>query len=383
VTSHPAQYTAPFFRHLTGRPELDITVLYCSSLGVSDTAPSMDNFGRKVVWDIDLVSGYRWKVMGSPIPANPQNRWTMLGTGLIRELMSARYDLVVIYGWAYPANWVAFLLCRTRKIPFLLYGDTNVRDPGALLAAPLRRPVLGRLCRAAAGALYTGAFNRDFYVQHGMPSDRLWFSPYAVENERFALGSRQRARERLQLCERVCYILFAGTLIPRKRPLSLVDAVAALQSEGRSAGLVFAGSGELEGEIRDRIAKLGVADAHMLGFVNQHALPEVYAAADALVLPSAKDPRATVVNEAMAAGLPVIVSSGTGVWGAGDLVEHGRDGFVFETDDADGLLRACRAVLDPELRNRMGSAAADRIKDWSFDTAADGWVEAARAVANR
>lgn len=384
LSSHPTPYTAPFFRRLHESGALDLTVLYCSAFGTTLDSRPMRNFGRTVVWDIDPFGGYRSKVLASRVRAHPQRRWTMLGLSMLRELTADRYDLVVVFGWAFPAHWLAFALCRRRGIPFLLYGDTNVRDAGSFVPTAIRFPLMSGLCAGAAGALYTGTFNRDFYIRHGMDPDQLWFSPYAVDSPRFASGDRAGTREALGLREGVCYFLFVGTLLPRKRPLSLLAAVADLQKRGRRVGAIFVGTGELELAMRAQIADTGISDVHMLGFVNQTGMPDVYAAADVLVLPSSRDPRGTVVNEAMAASTPVVVSTGTGVWGPGDLVTDGSEGHVYPDGDQDALVDACDALTDPDHRAQMSRAASKRAQEWSFDAGVRGWeAAAARLVAGR
>ena len=180
--------------------------------------------------------------------------------------------------------------------------------------------------------------------------------------------------------ERV-YLLFVGSLSERKRPLMLLSALGELQRRGHKVGLLVAGTGELQAEIRQKVATAGLQDVHLLGFVNQAELPQMYAAADVFVLPSRRDPHALVVNEAMAAGLPVIISTGTGLWGPGDLVAHGEAGLVFEADNVEALTAACEALLDPATRERMGSNARRRITELSYETAVQGWVEAAETVA--
>jgi glycosyltransferase involved in cell wall biosynthesis len=124
---------------------------------------------------------------------------------------------------------------------------------------------------------------------------------------------------------------------------------------------------------RERARAATSADVRVLGFVNQLDLPRVYAAADVFVLPSLKDPRATVVNEAMASGLPPIVSEGTGVWGVGDLVRHGQEGYVVPVGGIEPLVDACRRLIDPSTRAAMAQASRSRVELWSYETAVDGW----------
>ena len=312
--------------------------------------------------------------------AHPERRLSLLNLGVVSELRTGRYDLMVVFGWAFPVNWVAFLVADLIGLPFLLFGDTDVRDPGSVRFPLVRRLALASLCRRAAGALYAGTFNRDFYIRHGMNPERLWFAPLSVDNDLFAHGDGRRGRVERRLREDLTYFLFVGTLIERKRPDAVLSAIAELQRGGDPVGLILAGSGPLEPDLRCMAKSLGLRDVHFLGFVNQRDLPQVYAAADVLVLPSQRDPRGTVVNEAMAAGLPVVVSSGTGVWGPGDLVRNGREGFVVPVDDHGALVRACCRLKGQAVRARMGGAARRRVEGWSYRVAAEGWVRAVEAV---
>ena len=115
------------------------------------------------------------------------------------------------------------------------------------------------------------------------------------------------------------------------------------QLGGQPAEVVFAGSGELEPELRQIAADASVR-AEFMGFVNQSELPAVYGAADLLVLPS--DGRETwglVVNEAMACGVPAVVSDAVGC--APDLVEPGATGAIFPLGDVAALATAIETVL--------------------------------------
>ncbi len=376
----PVQYLAPLFARLSRESTIDLTVLYLSAVGTTHSAATLSQFDRRVVWDIDLLSGYKSKFVPNPVEANPSRRWSLLNPALIREIRPARCDVLVSFGWAFPANWLAVMLARLWHIPFLLLTDTDVRDQGLSRHPTMRRLVLEWLCRHAAGALYTGTFNRDFYIRHGVVPSKLWFSPWCVDNDRFQAARREEGRAELGLHEDVCYFVTVGTLIERKRPLLAVEAVAALQQEGKSVGLILAGSGYMEAELKERIRELGVKHVLFLGFVNQARLPKIYAAADVLLLASRRDARATVVNEAMAAGRPVVVSSGAGVWGPGDLVKHGREGLIFDADNFAELVAACRTITDAGLRHRMGEAAWERVQEWSYETAAVGWRQAMAAV---
>src|SRR5262245_27881333 len=103
---------------------------------------------------------------------------------------------------------------------------------------------------------------------------------------------------------------------------------------------------------------------------------------DVFVLPSSFDPRATVVNEAMASGLPVIVTDRCGP--AGDIVRHGDNGFVFAFGDVDALAAHLDALAgDPALRERMGARSREIIAGWDYRAGVDGVKQALRAIEER
>jgi glycosyltransferase involved in cell wall biosynthesis len=119
-----------------------------------------------------------------------------------------------------------------------------------------------------------------------------------------------------------------------------------------------------------------MANATLLGFRNQSELPAIYAAADVLVLPSDRQETwGLVINEAMAAGLPVIASDAVGC--VPDLITPGVTGDRFPTGDVDALAAALRALIDDPTRGpRMAAGAVARISEYSAGRAAAGVMEA-------
>jgi glycosyltransferase involved in cell wall biosynthesis len=143
------------------------------------------------------------------------------------------------------------------------------------------------------------------------------------------------------------------------------------------AAVLFLGNGELRDEM-ERFARERGLSVHFAGFINQTELPKHYAMADVFVLPSLDDPRATVVNEAMASGLPVVISDRCGP--IADIVQHGDNGFVFAAGDAATLSRQLDTLAaDPELRARMAARSREIIGTWDYSRGVTGVLEAVRA----
>ena len=123
---------------------------------------------------------------------------------------------------------------------------------------------------------------------------------------------------------------------------------------------------------------------HLLGFVNQTRVPQAYGASDILALPSTYDPRGTVVNEAMACDLPIVISNMVGLWGDGDIVREGENGFVVPVDDIDRLAGVLDALAsDSDLRARMVARSLEIISTWNYHRDVEGVLTALRATVPR
>src|SRR5205823_1212632 len=134
--------------------------------------------------------------------------------------------------------------------------------------------------------------------------------------------------------------------------------------------------GPLRPEVEAAIRRLN-APVRLCGFLNQSAIPDAYAAADALVLCSEGETWGLVVNEAMAAGLPAVVTDRVGC--ADDLVRDGETGYVFPCGAVPALAAILgRCAADPPALNRLGKAARGLVADYSVARAAEGALEALR-----
>src|SRR5439155_24285341 len=145
--------------------------------------------------------------------------------------------------------------------------------------------------------------------------------------------------------------------------------------------LVLLGDGPLRPEVDRLIGELGLTGAvHLPGFQQYPDQPAFYGRAGAFVHASTSEPWGLVVNEAMAAGLPILVSDRCGC--APDLVADGVNGFTFAPQDharLAGLMS--RIAADPDRRAAMGRASRARIGQWGPERFADGfWAAAAAAT---
>ncbi|SEN79871.1 Glycosyltransferase involved in cell wall bisynthesis [Rhodospirillales bacterium URHD0017] len=368
LISHPIQYYAPIFRELAKR--CDLTVFFAHRQTAEQQARA--GFGVAFDWDIDLLSGYDSRFLTNVARQPSTDRFAGCDTpGIAEEIARGGFDAFIVPGWALRSYWQAVRACRRRGVPVLVRGDSQLggqRNNAIRIAKAL---AFSQLLRRFDGFLYVGQRNREYLLHYGVPAERLFFSPHCVDNDAFAAASsgirRPEGRRR---------VLFVGKLIGRKHPADLLHAVARLRD--KSLQIAFAGAGELESELR-KIAAASSVDADFMGFVNQSELPAVYASADLLVLPSdGQETWGLVVNEAMACGVPAVVSD---VVGCGpDLIEAGRTGEMFAFGDTAPLAAAIRNVLsfDPEQTRRHLAA---KMAVYSPARAAGAVVDAATTLA--
>jgi glycosyltransferase involved in cell wall biosynthesis len=387
VTTHPIQYYAPWFRFLATRPNLDVRVFYLWDFGV--TTQTDRGFGQAIQWDVPLLDGYPLEF----VPNRSQQPGTHYFWGIDNPELPGRLDkfnpdAVLLMGYNY-ASFLRQLLASNRwwgrrEVPLLLRGDSHRLVPRKGPKEWLRRFLIAALFRRFRAFLVVGSANRAYYRHHGVPEKKLFFSPHAIDNDRFCAARPQAIVDarawkwELGIADNDRVVLFAGKFENKKRPQDLVDAFQRAAVPGTS--LLLVGSGDLEPALRQQAGSS--RNIYFAPFQNQSLMPRTYAAADVVVLPSqgSGETWGLCINEAMCLAKPVIVSSHVGC--ARDLVVPGRNGLVFEAGDVDGLAACLRQSLAyPDQLERWGQASQELVQSYSYLRATEGleaalsWIE--------
>jgi len=169
-------------------------------------------------------------------------------------------------------------------------------------------------------------------------------------------------------------LLCVGRLIERKGQQHLVEAVRRLTSEGIDVTLELVGTGDAETALKAQVRKLGLEESvRFRGYMPREEIGASYAAAHVFVLASYNEGMSVATLEAMAAGLPSVVTQ-TG--GTAELVEEGVSGLTFRRADVDTLVGHLRRLaLDRGLARRMGTASRSRAAGFTWDAAAVRYLE--------
>lgn len=378
ILSHPIHYYVPLFKLLGKCSDIDVTVLYCSDAGVrEDYCPEL---GRNYRFDTPLLDGYGYRFIHntSPFPSI-FNFWGLINPGLIGEIRRGRFDAVMVMGWAHFSMLLAVAGARLSGTAVLMHGDSAPLYPLPWLKRTAKRIILRTLFRFVDAYLVCGTLNGQFYSQYGAERERMFLAPWSVDNEFFIRESdRHRMewadhRRQLGLGPNQTVFIFVGKIVERKRPFELVQAIEQLSVEGEAVSLLIIGDGPDRRRIEEYVAQRRLEFIRFLGFVNQSEMPKYYSLSDVFVLPSEKDPRGTVTNEAMACGLPIVISDRVGVWGEGDIVRHDDNGYVFPFGRHDLLVEYLRDLArNKEKRVAMGQRSREIIKGWSHEVFVSG-----------
>jgi len=235
------------------------------------------------------------------------------------------------------------------------------------LVRAIRNVVLKAVLRKATKVLCIGSAAIEAYRQLGTIPEKLVLLPYICDTKRYGAPDVRQVAEirQQQALEGKTVFLFSGALIERKGPDVLLEAFAGLARERSDVALVVLGEGPMRAGLEDS-PDGPVRDAvRFVGHVKQADLPAWFAAADVFVFPSRHDGWAVVINEACAAGLPIITTGAVGA--AHDLVIDEENGYVLARDDVKEFAEKMRYLADnPRLARRYGERSRQLVEKFSL-----------------
>ncbi|MGH8107790.1 MAG: glycosyltransferase family 4 protein [Arenimonas sp.] len=365
LSTHPIQYQTPIWRGLATKAEVPFKVFFMSDQGIK--ASFDPGFNRHLAWDIDLLDGYPHEFLSVVTGAKQDGfGWLKLKPGFGAMLKAQGVKVLWVQGWQVMAYWQAIREAKKAGIKVWLRGESNLRSNKGGLKQSLKWLVLKRLLNKVDYFLTIGKANEAFYRRLGYRQNQFISAPYCIENKRFRdqadklLPERASLRAQWGIPEDAFCFLSVGKFIPKKRPLDIVAALAKLQQQfpQKKMHMLWVGTGELSDELHaacdiryedgkvfpeNRQSRKPVAS--FAGFLNQSGISRAYVAADALVLPSdAKETWGLVTNEAMASGLPCVVSAEVGC--ADDLILPNFPEFCYPMGDIEGLVASMARMVE-------------------------------------
>ena len=386
INSHPIQYFAPLYKHLNSSGQLNITCLYCSNIGMRGEVDP--DFNVKLKWDIDLLSGYNYKFMGSRASKRtPRGFWSLIVPEVWLEIRNGDYDAIWLHGYNFAVSWIALFAAKSKGIPVFLRGETHLELKKTAVTKCLHNYILKHVFRIIDGFLVIGTKNREYYESLGVGSDKLYDVPYTVDNDRFIKDSEisrdegKLIKSKYNIPENIPIILFASKFMKRKHPEQVLEAANILQKKGYRFSVLMIGSGEMESELKNLVKDYRLENVVFGGFINQSELPKIYGVSDIFVLPSESEPWGLIVNEVMCSGKPIIVGNEVGC--AQDLVQDGVNGYRVNVQNTVQIADAIEKYLsEPEKIHEMGKKSYEIIKDWNYERCNTGLIQALNKCVN-
>jgi glycosyltransferase involved in cell wall biosynthesis len=346
-------------------------------------------FGRissEYAWAPTDVGGAFRRVVLSERPIESHNLFTRIK--LIKEALEGlRPDVLVVCGYGVTGMGVALQWARSSEnsVPIVMLSDSTAFD---FKRKASKEFVKRRVISQCASALVAGSPHRAYMRDLGMPDERIFQGYDVVDNSFFERATRQirlakvAGGGKIELPNK--FFLTSARFLPRKNLSNIIISyhkyVNCVPSEPFS--LVILGDGYLRGKLQAQVARLELSKLVFFEGFKQYAdLPRYYGLASAFILASFEETWGLVVNEAMASGLPVIVSERCGC--AQDLVQNGVNGYTFDPYDVDSLLKLmCSVSSDDCDRHAMGCASQEIIKRFSPDIFATGLAKAIEVAAS-
>lgn len=301
------------------------------------------------------------------------------------RLEQIRPDAVSVPAYSEPEAQAALLWARDRHRIAVVMAESRREDVRRLpIREGLKRAIVSEFDAALAG----GSPQARYIHELGIPHQRI-FTPYDVVDNEFFSKRADEARINPSTFKHLRGVpsgrrvfLACGRFIERKNFANLIRAYRQYVEgtpEGDPWTLVIIGDGPERRELEALAATVGPRGTITLaGYLSGADIAAYYGLADVFVHPATVEQWGLVVNEAMAAGLPILASTGVGA--VEDLVSDGENGFTFAPHDPRAIARAMQRISSSEAeRDLMGRISQNRIASWSPDHFARGLWNAVAA----
>lgn len=346
VTNLPSPYRVDFFNELGKKT--DLTVCYERKKSSERNEKWINKAGR--TYKEVYISA---KTLGVD---------RSIGTGIIKELRK-KYDYVIISGWSSPSVMLAIIYCQIHNIPYIMEDDGGLINPNGEKHKFIKRLLLRKL----VAYFTTTSENIVVMNQLGVKQDKLYKYPFSsvmkrdIEDGFLKKEDVNNIRQSLGIKEKNV-ILAVGQFIDRKGFDVLIKAFSKMPED---CGLYFVG-GKPTKQYLDIVEQYNIANVHFIDFMEKEKLKSYYAAADIFVHPTREDIWGLVINEALAAGLPVIT---TNRCGAGlELIKNNENGFLVNVEDIDELYEKMQTILyNKDLKQKMEKNAVEVIKNYTVE----------------
>jgi len=292
------------------------------------------------------------------------------------------YDLVLLLEYSRPIAIKLIIKCKHKKVPYVLNCDGQMLTPhGSFLADIVKK----YLVKGASGYLASGKHAKEYFLRYGAKEDRIYYHKFTSLNKTDILSKplnkdeKTELRKKLQLPTDGKIAVAVGRFIPLKRYDVLIELWKDMPEKDY---LLLIGGGSEKQKYEEIIARHNLKNVIIEDFHKFDELLNYFRAADIFVHPTTYDVWGLVVNEAMASGLPVVVSD-TCVAGR-ELIVNGENGYLVKLYDDNNFIERVKEFLSNEsLTEKAAANAIDTIKDFTVENMVSAQIENVEKILNK
>jgi glycosyltransferase involved in cell wall biosynthesis len=367
IISHPTQFEGPFFQFAASDKEHSLRVIYANPDKMNQV---YDNeLSMSLNWGIDLTKGYDYVVM----PRKGYMGW------LFREIKHEQYDMLIINGYNSLKYLVAAVIAKRLGVKTALRIDSVLFNNRSKLKLLIKRIYFIALFNIYDSFFVVGSLAAEYLKYFKVSTDKIALFTYAVDVDYFRRSASaspaalKAVRKKYGLVEGRQVILSIAKFNDREAPWDLLKAFCEIDT--KCCQLLLVGDGPHRAALVSYAKEKG-GRVIFTGYVPYPELPLIYAVSDMFVHPPYNEPWGVSVEEAMAAGLPIITSSRVG---AGyDLIAEGINGFIYQAGDCEELKRRLLDTLKIAKEGRYRICNDQILAKWDYRATWNNIVKACR-----
>lgn len=355
VVSHPIQHFVPFYRALAQEESIDLTVVFCSRIGVE---PYFDQaMNTTIAWKMDLLGGYDHVFLSEADYITSTGPRRIDNPSVVCALNRLGPDAVLVHGYGHRTMRRALRWAKKAKVASLLFGDSNLQNPRSRTKRLLKRVVLPFYFSRISAFLTISEENEKYYRNYGVNKRKIFRVPFPIDEPLYLAKWSERKplrkcyRKSLGISENEIVIVTVGKVIDYKRPRDIIGLARRFKQDPASRPIKFL----MVGDGPDRIELQAIARDEGLfitwvGFINVDRLPECYLASDILFHACGIESFGLVVAEACCMGLPVVIPEGMGAVGRNGVARPYKNALTYPAGNLEAAENILRSLVNSPRR---------------------------------
>ena len=343
----------------------------CKQLGWNTVGLEFSRTEQLYPWRVDLQNlPYNFITLDQEKTVEEIGKFELIKK-LFKTLNQHQPDVLVIAGYSPFAMLATMVWGRLRTIPVILMTDSKEDDSRRhFLIEELKKNII----RCYQAALVAGSPQKRYLMKLGMSSKKIFTGYDVVDNQFFHQAKTREFKNPISKP----FFLAVSRFVKKKNLRRLIEAYAIYyhRSGPDAWDLVLCGDGELRRDIENQILNLNLESCvHLTGFLQSSEQLPYFSHAKCFICASTQEQWGLVVNEAMASGLPVLISRKCGCFE--DLVLEGKNGFGFDPEDTIELANLLIKMSSGEVNlSEFAEVSLNHIQNFSPSIFAKNLVKA-------